>query len=169
MEKQVQENAHDISTSSIFILLILSKERKYRLSTVQRMQWLQTTWRNHWLERNLFILVSELWIHSEHPCPAGVCWRNYFRKEKSQYELHMYYILNRMKQKNMVLEYQRKLRIRKQSTSPVKPIILLKLLGMITIDYCYIVVPIYSLFGPWCVLTGNKKAIESFGMQFQQF
>jgi hypothetical protein len=44
--------------------------------------------------------------------------------------------------------YQRKLRNGKQSTSPVKPIILLKLLGTITIDYCNIVVHIYSLFGP---------------------
>jgi len=30
--------------------------------------------------------VSKLWIQIEHPCPAGVCWRNYFRKEKSWYE-----------------------------------------------------------------------------------
>ena len=51
------------------------------------MQWLQTTWENHWLERNLFIFVSKLWIQSEHLCPAGLCWRNYLRKEKSQYEL----------------------------------------------------------------------------------
>ncbi len=65
--------------------------------------------------------------------------------------------------------YQRKLRIRKQSTStsPIKPIILLKLLGTITIDNCNIVVHVYSLFGPWRVLTGYKKAIEGFGTQFQ--
>ena len=78
-----------------------------------------------------------------------------------------YYTLNRMNQKR--IWYQRKLRIRKQSTSPAKPIILLKLLGTITINYCNIVVHIYSLFCPWLVLTGYKKAIEGFGTQFQQF
>ena len=52
-------------------------------------------------------------------------------------------MLNRMNQER--IWYQR---IRKQSTPTVKPIILLKLLGTITIDYGYIVVHIYSLFGP---------------------
>ena len=42
--------------------------------------------------------------------------------------------------------FKRKLRIRKQSTSPVKPTILLKLLGTITIDYCNIVVHISTAY-----------------------
>ena len=56
------------------------------------------------------------------------------------------YISNQMNQNNMAPE---KIRIRKQSALPVKPIIQLKLLGMITIDFCNIVVVhIYGLFGP---------------------
>ena len=60
----------------------------------------------------------------------------------------MNYLLHSESNESKRIWYQRKLRIRKQSTLPVKPIILLKLLGMITIDYCNIVVLIYSLFGP---------------------
>ena len=40
---------------------------------------------------------------------------------------------------------------------------------MISVDFSHIVDHIYSLFGPWRVLTEYKKAIEGFGTQFQQF
>ena len=72
-------------------------------------------------------------------------------------------MLNRMNQER--IWYQR---IRKQSTPTVKPIILLKLLGTITIDYghrCSYLQPIWSLTCPYRI----QESIECFGTQFQQF
>ena len=113
------------------------------------------------------LCLEEMWVTSHLPTvlrevsyrkEAQKCWRNYFGKENPGIN----YLLHIESNESKRIWYQRKLRIRKQSTSPVKPIILLKLLGTITIDYCNIVVHIYSLFGPWRVITGYKKAIEGF-------
>jgi hypothetical protein len=83
--------------------------------------------------------------------------------------LGMNYLLHIESNESKRIWYQRKIRIRKQSASPIKLIIQFKPLGMITINFCNITVHIYNLVCPDVSLQAARKILKASGCDFNRW